>query len=77
VLASDSGEIPHVIGDAGILLPEQDASGWTAALERLLPDAGLRRDLSDRGLRRARTEFAWGVVARRHLEFFEELVGRG
>ena len=77
VLASDSGEIPHVIGDAGILLPEQDASGWTAALERLLPDAALRRDLADRGLRRARTEFAWGVVARRHLEFFEELVGHG
>lgn len=73
VLASDSGEIPHVIGDAGILLPERDASGWAAALGRVLPDAALRRDLANRGLRRARTEFAWSVVARRHLEFFEEL----
>jgi glycosyltransferase involved in cell wall biosynthesis len=76
VLASASGEIPHVVGDAGILLPEQDVCGWAAALDRVLADAALRRDLADRGLRRARTEFAWGVVARRHLEFFEELAAR-
>jgi len=73
VLASRSGEIPHVLGDAGILLPEADAAGWAAALTRVTADDGLRRDLADRGLRRARTEFAWAVVARRHLEFFDEL----
>jgi glycosyltransferase involved in cell wall biosynthesis len=73
VLASHSGEIPHVLGDAGILLPEDDAAGWAATLTRVLSDATVRRDLADRGLRRARTEFAWTVVARRHLEFFDEL----
>jgi glycosyltransferase involved in cell wall biosynthesis len=78
VLASRSGEIPHVLGDAGILLPEDDAAGWTATLTRAIADPGMRRDLADRGLRRARTEFSWTVVARRHLEFFEELMaGRG
>lgn len=75
VLASHSGEIPHVVADAGILLPEGDASAWAAALTRVLTDAGCRRDLADRGLRRARTEFEWRVVARRHLEFFDELAG--
>ena len=74
VLASRSGEIPHVLGDAGILLPEGDVAGWAATLTRVTGDAGLRRDLADRGLRRARTEFAWTVVARRHLEFFDELM---
>jgi glycosyltransferase involved in cell wall biosynthesis len=73
VVASDSGEIPHVVGEAGILLPEDDAARWTATLTRLAGDAGLRRDLADRGLRRARTEFGWTVVARRHLDFFDEL----
>ncbi len=77
VLASRSGEIPHVLGDAGILLPEDDAAGWAAALTRVLADAGLRRDLADRGLRRARTEFGWTAVARRHLEFFEALTTGG
>ena len=37
-------------------------------------DPDERRDLADRGLRRARTEFAWSVVARRHVEFFDQLV---
>jgi glycosyltransferase involved in cell wall biosynthesis len=73
VLASRSGEIPHVLGEAGMLLPEDDVVAWTAALTRVMGNPGLRRELADRGLRRARTEFAWPVVARRHLEFFEEL----
>jgi len=75
VLASRSGEMPHVLGDAGLLLPEDDAAAWAATLTRVIADPGLRRDLADRGLRRARTEFAWPVVARRHLEFFDELTG--
>jgi glycosyltransferase involved in cell wall biosynthesis len=74
VLASDSGEIPHVLGDAGILLPEADVEAWAATLGRVLADPVERRDLADRGLRRARTEFAWSVVARRHVEFFDALV---
>jgi glycosyltransferase involved in cell wall biosynthesis len=73
VLASRSGEIPHVLADAGILLPEADAASWTAVLERVLAAPAERRDLADRGLRRARTEFAWRAVARRHLDFFDEL----
>ena len=76
VLASRSGEIPHVVGDAGILLPEDDEGAWAAALGRVLEDAAERRSLADRGLRKARMEFAWPVVARRHLEFFDELVAR-
>ena len=76
VVASRSGEIPHVVGDAGVLLPEADAAQWSAALTALLPDAAARRDLADRGLRRARTGFAWPTVARQHLEFFEELTVR-
>ena len=75
VLASLSGEIPYVVADAGVLLPEDDVAAWTAALTRVLTDAGLRRTLADQGLARARTEYAWPVVARRHLAFFDELVG--
>jgi phosphatidylinositol alpha-1,6-mannosyltransferase len=74
ILASNSGEIPHVVGEAGVILPEQDVPAWAAALRDVLGDAGRRRELADRGLRRARLNFAWPVVARRHLEFFDELV---
>jgi glycosyltransferase involved in cell wall biosynthesis len=74
VLASRSGEIPHVVGDAGLLLGEDDVEAWTTAIRNVVSDPELRRDLADRGLRRARLEFAWPVVARRHLEFFDDVV---
>ena len=74
VVGSDSGEIPHVIGDAGLVVGERDRDGWIRALEGLLGDAGARRELSGRGRARAEREFAWSVVARRHLTFFHQLV---
>lgn len=74
VVASDSGEMPFVVGDAGTIVPEGNVDAWTTALERLLGDDTERRRLSAAGLDRARTRFAWPVVARAHLEFFESLI---
>jgi Glycosyltransferase len=74
VLASDSGEIPYVVGDAGIVIREKDEAAWTRALEDLLGDAKRRAELSARGLERARTTYAWPVIAREHLDFFAELL---
>lgn len=75
VVGSDSGEIPHVIADAGLIVGERDVDGWTDAVARLLADPVLRAELARRGRRRAAESFAWPMVARRHLDFFEELAG--
>lgn len=75
VLGSASGEIPYVIADAGLILPEDDAAAWSRAIDRLSADAALRADLAARGLSRARAEYALDVAARRHLEFFDDLLG--
>jgi glycosyltransferase involved in cell wall biosynthesis len=75
VIGSDSGEVPHVIGDAGVVVGEADEAGWQASLGRLLDDAGARRDYAERGRARAHATYAWSVVARRHLQFFDELMG--
>jgi glycosyltransferase involved in cell wall biosynthesis len=74
VVGSDSGEIPHVVADAGAVVPERDVGAWTAALDELLGDARRRDELAERGLARARSEYAWPVVARRYLDFLTELV---
>ena len=73
VIASDSGEMPSVVGDAGVIAGERDVTGWTAAIDRLLGDAARRREQAARGIDRAHSRFAWPVVARAHLSLFEAL----
>jgi glycosyltransferase involved in cell wall biosynthesis len=74
VIGSDSGEIPFVIGDAGIVLPEGDDRAWTETIGRMLEDAAARREQAQRGLSRAHERFAWPVIARAHLDWFEEVL---
>jgi phosphatidyl-myo-inositol dimannoside synthase len=75
VVASDSGEIPHVLDGAGVLLPEDDAAAWRGQLESLLADPGRRQRLGERGRSRAEAELSLPVAARAHLRFFAELAG--
>lgn len=74
VVGSDSGEIPHVIGDTGAVVPETDISAWTRTLGSLLENPGRRLELGAAGRDRAETRFAWPIVGRKHLEFFEEVI---
>jgi len=74
VIGSSSGEIPHVIGDAGMVVSESDAIGWQQAIEQLTTDRLRRCELARRGRLRAEEIFGWPVVARQHLDFFEDVV---
>ncbi|MEO6808305.1 MAG: glycosyltransferase family 4 protein [Isosphaeraceae bacterium] len=74
VVASDSGEIPHVVANAGLIVGEHDDDGWRETLAALIDSPERRAELRARGLDRVRAEFAWPVIARRHLDFFEELL---
>ena len=76
VLASASGEIPHVLADAGLVIAEDDLPQWAATIDRVLADPSVRSEMASRGLARARTEFSWPVIARRHLDFFDEVLAR-
>ena len=74
VVGSDSGEIPYVVGTAGLVVAERDSGAWVAALASLLTDERARADLGMRGRTRAESEFAWPVVAARHMDFFQGLL---
>jgi glycosyltransferase involved in cell wall biosynthesis len=73
VVASDSGEIPFVVDDAGRIVPEADASSWVAALRDLIASPAQRQELAARGLARARDVYAWPIVARQYLDFYEQV----
>jgi glycosyltransferase involved in cell wall biosynthesis len=74
VVASNSGEIPLVVADAGVIVPEGDVSLWARAIGDLLMDARRREDLSRRGRQRVLSTYDWPVIARQHSEFFTDVI---
>src|SRR4029078_13718994 len=74
VVASASGEIPYVVGDAGLVVAEDDLAGWQQAIEMLTMERLRRCELARRGRERAESVYSWPVVARQHLDFFERVM---
>ena len=74
VVGSDSGEIPRVIGDAGMVVGESDVSGWTKAIDQLLRASETRTRLAERGLERCRANYSVERIAERYIEFYRSLV---
>jgi glycosyltransferase involved in cell wall biosynthesis len=60
--------------DNGLLVPSRDAGALARALETLIGDPELRRQLGDRGRRRAETEFASDVVNQATLGLYQEML---
>ncbi|MBI5654439.1 glycosyltransferase family 4 protein [Candidatus Uhrbacteria bacterium] len=63
VLASTSGALPEVIGQAGVLLQSEDTDAWRDALVDLIDDHEKRRQLADAGKSRS-LDFTWENAAR-------------
>jgi glycosyltransferase involved in cell wall biosynthesis len=76
VVGSDSGAIPEVIGEAGLVFPEGDVEALRAGLARLMGDPALRRDLAERGRARALAHFTQAGVARETVEVYRDMVSR-
>jgi glycosyltransferase involved in cell wall biosynthesis len=76
VVGSDSGEIPQVIGDAGLVVREPDRADLRDALARLMASPELRRDLGERGRARALEHFTQASVAARTVQVYREVMGQ-
>jgi glycosyltransferase involved in cell wall biosynthesis len=71
VVGSDTSSIPEVVGDAGVLLPPDDAKGMAGALIQLATDDGFRAELSRRALAQA-ARFSWERTAQETLTAYQE-----
>jgi glycosyltransferase involved in cell wall biosynthesis len=74
VVGSSSGEIPHVIGEAGLVFPEGDVAALRERLARLAGDPELRRDLAARGRARVLAHYTQAAVAARHVEVYRAML---
>ncbi len=76
VIGSDCGEIPHVIGEAGLIFPEGETLALRECLTRLMREPGLWAELSRRGRERVLEHFTQAEIAARTVAVYRELVGR-
>lgn len=73
VVGSDSGEIPKVIGDAGLTFPEGDERELAERLRRLMDSPLLRESLGRRGRRRVMDNFSYAKIASDTVSFYRRL----
>ena len=76
VIGSDSGEIPHVIADAGLVFPEKQAEALADCLRSLLEKPELARELGEKGYARAIEKYTNRALARELLDFYQQLLAQ-
>jgi len=75
LIGSDSGDIPRVIGEAGLIFPEKDSAALRHCIRRLIDDPELRVRLSALGRERAAREYSCEAVAAARLRAIRHLAG--
>ena len=74
VVGSDSGEIPNVIGDAGLVFAEGDVQALRDKLSQLMADPALREELAQRGRERVLAHYTQAQVAAKTYHVYRELM---
>jgi glycosyltransferase involved in cell wall biosynthesis len=74
VVGADSGEIPHVIGDAGLIFPEGDVHALQGRLEQLMKNPELRADLARRGRERVLAHYTQAQIAAQTYRVYQEVL---
>jgi glycosyltransferase involved in cell wall biosynthesis len=74
VIGSNCGEIPNVIGDSGLIFPEENAEALAAHLTALRESQPLRAELAAKGRARVLAHFAQASVAERTVAFYRQIV---
>ena len=74
VIGSDSGEIPHVIGDAGLVFPEGDTQALTNCLLQLMENPDFAQNICEMGYQKAMVKYTNKALAKQQFEFYQELI---
>lgn len=74
VIGSDSGAIPDVISDAGLIVPEADVAALAACLMNLQGDAALRAHLKMMGRERVLAYFTHEKIAHDTVRVYREML---
>lgn len=74
LVASRTGALPEVVGDAAVQVAPGDPEELAATLRRLIDSPELREEYGKRGYDRVMERYAWPVVARKTVEAYREAI---
>jgi glycosyltransferase involved in cell wall biosynthesis len=77
VIGSDSGEIPNVIGKAGLTFPEGDTNALRQRIQGLMDEPPLWAGLAKKGRERALDRFTQSRVAAETVAVYQEMMRVG
>ena len=76
VIGSDSGAIPSVIAEAGLLVPEGDVAALRRALHQLRSEPALWQALQARGRRRFLSQFTHERIADATVDVYRDIMAK-
>jgi len=76
VVGSDSGAIPEVVGDAGLIFSEGNVAALAHCLRRLIKSSELRYELAERGYARMTQYYTQERVAEQTVNFYRRVTAR-
>ena len=74
VIGSNSGEIPHVIANAGLLFPEGDVAALGKCLQQLREQPDFAQKLAQEGYLRVKNNYTNKALAQQLLEFYQDVL---
>jgi glycosyltransferase involved in cell wall biosynthesis len=76
VIGTDVGEISHVIGPAGLVVPPDDPIALADSLAKIRDTPGLAAELREHGIARAARMFSWERIADQLQSVWADVHGR-
>ena len=74
VVGSDSGAIPDVVGEAGLIFPEGQAQSLAQKLQWLADHPDSARALGERGRQEVEAKYTWARVAQSMAQIYREVL---
>ncbi|MCD6319947.1 MAG: glycosyltransferase, partial [Candidatus Desulfofervidaceae bacterium] len=74
VIGSNSGEIPYVIGNAGLVFKEKDVEDLLRKLKILILNDELRNKLKEKGREKVLKNYTQTIVAKQTNNFYMKVL---
>lgn len=74
VIGSDSGAIPDVVGQGGLVVPEGDAVAIAQAVETLRLNPAMARAMGEAGRRQVEAHYTWRRVAEKMYAIYQDVL---